>query len=131
MVKLSEGGDYLKSQDAKTGERVTFKDEGKWEENTRYKYPDGNPRVDFICKVMYNNEEKRLRVNKTNRDALVAAWGAETQEWVGKTAHLEVVRALVSGKMMNTILLHPENDSGKPVNESTAGEECGFWRRRV
>ena len=116
MVKLNEGGKYLKTAEVNTGEFLEFLSEGEWIENTRYKYPDGNPRVDFIVKIKHNEEEKSFRVNKTNRDILIQAWGVETQDWVGKKAKIEIETVLAGGKRMKTILLHPENLKQNPVD---------------
>ena len=42
MVMLNNGGNWLKAKDVQNGETLTFKSEGGWQENNRYKYPDGN-----------------------------------------------------------------------------------------
>lgn len=123
MVKLNEGGAYLKTAEAKDGEVVEFLNEGEWIENSRYTYPDGNPRMDFVCQVRHNNEEKKMRVNKTNRDVLVAAWGIETKDWVNKKAKIELETALIAGKRQKMILLHPEGVEVNPVDDSIAWDE--------
>jgi hypothetical protein len=121
MVKLSSGGNYIKGADVKHGDTIKFLDEGEWSENTRYKYPDGNNKWDFTCKVEHNGEEKKLRINSTNKKALIAAWGDETKEWIGKTARMSVETALIGGERKKTILLDPEG--AKPAIGDIAWDE--------
>jgi len=87
MVMLNQSGNYIKTAEAKDGEMVTFKDEGAWQES-KYTYDDGNPKNDFVIKVMYNNEEKSMRLNKKNRTTLSDAYGDDTSKWIGKTAEI-------------------------------------------
>ena len=87
MVMLNQGGNYIKTADAKDGEIITFKDEGAWQES-KYTYDDGNPKNDFVIKVMYNNEEKSIRLNKKNRTTVSEAYGDDTSKWIGKTAEI-------------------------------------------
>lgn len=99
------GGNYLKTTDANSGDKITFKDEGEWIESTRWKYDDGNPRVDFVIKVDFNGDEKSLRLNKGNREILTEAFGNDTKEWIGKTASITKEKVMVAGKKMDTIVL--------------------------
>lgn len=108
MVKLGNGGNFVKGDDVKVGDKVTFKNEGEWQENQRYKYSDGNPRWDFICQVDHNGEEKNMRINATNKKILISAWGNETADWVGKSAKMSVETVLVAGERRKTIVLEPE-----------------------
>jgi len=121
MVKLSTGGNFIKGEDVKHGDSVKFLDEGEWSENQKYKYPDGNPRWDFICKVDHNGDEKKMRINATNKKALIAAWGDETKDWIGKTAKMTLETALVAGERRKMILLEP--DGAKPTKEEIAWDE--------
>lgn len=102
---------YLKATDCKDGDKIRFVDAGKWVENTKYKYPDGNPRQDFVITVEHNGEEKSFRINKTNRDVLIPAYGNDSEQWINKAARIKLVDALVSGKQMKVILLEV---NGKP-----------------
>jgi hypothetical protein len=113
MVKLGSSGKYLKVDDVQVGEEIKFLSEGEWVENEKYKYPDGNPRMDFICDVEHKGEKKRWRLNKTNRDILLAAWGNETKEWLNKSAKVELENVLIGGKKMKMIVLN----AGKKVEE--------------
>jgi hypothetical protein len=103
MVKLT--GNYLKVSECRTGQIIKFKDEGCWVENTKYKYPDGNPKNDFVIKIEWEETEKSMRLNKTNRDALIAVFGIDTADWVGKEAKIYVEKMLIAGERKDCILL--------------------------
>jgi len=104
MVMLGSGN-YVKTAEVQNGDVITFKDEGKWIENTRYTYQDGNQRVDFVIKVEIKGEEKSMRLNKTNREVVIAAYGNDTSKWIGKTAKITKEKCLVAGKKQDCILL--------------------------
>jgi len=99
------GGNYLKTQEVKSGEIVTFKNEGEWIESTKWKYDDGNPKVDFVIKVDWKGEDKLMRLNKGNRDILKEEYGDETADWIGKSATITIEKVMVGGKKMDTIVL--------------------------
>ena len=107
MVILGSGS-WLKGDDITAGDKIKFVDGGKWVENAKYKYPDGNPKQDFICRVLHNDKEKDFRINKTNRDALVKSLGNDTEKWIGKDVQVTSETALVSGKRTKVILIVAE-----------------------
>ena len=107
MVRLNSGGNYLKTSESKTGDMITFTTEGEWVENKRYTYDDGNPKWDFVVGVSSKGEDKKMTLNKTNRDILTEKFGDETSDWVGKSAKMNIVDCLVGGKMKKTIVLEP------------------------
>ena len=115
MVKLNQSGNYLKPDDVKDGDLVTFKTEGEWIESRKYTYPDGNPRSDFVITVDYKGEERSLRVNKVSRDELIPAYGNDTTLWVGKQAKITIENY----RSLNTkgIILLPFKQD-KPVEDS-------------
>jgi hypothetical protein len=100
-------GNYLKTADANNGDKITFINAGDWIESTMYKYDDGNPKVDFVIKIMFKDEEKVMRLNKTNRDTLIQAFGNNTEMWIGKSALVIKEKVLVGGKKMDCITLEP------------------------
>lgn len=104
MVILGSGN-YVKTADVKDGDIITFKSAGEWIENTKYTYPDGNAKVDFVIKVEINGEEKSMRLNKTNRDIIISAYGNDTSKWIDKTARITKEKTLVAGKRMDCIIL--------------------------
>ena len=130
MVKLGGDGNYLKTENVNSGDKVEFLSEGEWVESTRFKYSDGNQRVDFFCKVNHisreGKEEKDFRINKTNRDILIKAWGNETSEWIGRKAGLEVENIMVAGKRSKTIFLSPQT-TAKDLKKSKDGQEVAWY----
>jgi len=121
MVVLGSGN-YVKTADVDTGDFVIFKDEGEWIESTRWKYEDGSPKVDFVIGVEVKGEDKKMRLNKTNRDAMIEAYGADTAGWVGKTAIINKEKVMVAGKKMDCIVL----DVPDPGDEKPGEEEIPF-----
>lgn len=105
MAILGGSGNFIKSSEVSNGDIITFKNAGDWVESTRFKYDDGNPKVDFNIKVEFKGEEKQMRLNKTNREICIAAYGNDTTKWVGKTATITKERCLVGGKKYDCIEL--------------------------
>ena len=107
-MKLTDGGVFLKSDMVKPGDIIKILNAGEWIESVKFTYEDGKPKKDFIIKVLYNDKEYSMRINATNRKALIAAYGAETDAWVGSGAKIDVANVMVSGVMKKTILLIPD-----------------------
>lgn len=105
MVKLTGSKDWLKSSEVQTGEQVKFVTEGAWEES-RFTHPDGNPKHQFVIKIIHKGEEKTLTLNKVTRDNLTESWSDDTADWVDKTATIEKVKVMVGGTMRDSIILH-------------------------
>jgi|TARA_R110002073_G_scaffold85649_1_gene203782 hypothetical protein len=94
--KVAEGGSYLKAKfaeenritelqitDARTIEIVTFK--GK----------DGKPDVDKIqCDITFKDQGKSdpssWTMNNKSRNALIDAWGSDTDQWVAKSIPITI-----------------------------------------
>ena len=111
MTILSKGGNYLKAEDAKKGEIVTFKDEGAWEESSKYKYDDGNPVKSYVMTVTYEGQEKKLKINKASRVALIDAFGNDTKKWIGRQASIFVMPT--ANGQNKTIILDPIMNLGE------------------
>ena len=109
-----ETGTYLKTAEVNTGESITFRNEGEWVENTKYTYDDGTPKQDFVIGVTYKGEDKKMRLNKMSRDAMVAGYGDETANWIGKVAMIAKEKMLVAGKKMDVLTLETPG-SAKPM----------------
>ena len=58
----------------------------------------------------FENIEKGLIVNKQNITAMVTAFGEETDDWVGRTVHLEITERMYEKKPIMGILLVPHKD---------------------
>lgn len=62
----------------------------------------------------FENVEKTLVVNKTNREILTEAWGDETDDWRGKHVVLHIVSVTFKGERTPSIQLEPRNGSTPP-----------------
>jgi len=117
-------GNYLKTEDANPGDVIRFVDEGEWIESNRWKYDDGTPKVDFVIGIEIRGENKKMRLNKTNRDAMIEVYGNNTADWIGKTAVITKEKVMVAGKRMDTIILDAAMDS--EINLDDSGQEIPF-----
>ena len=116
---LNDGNKYLKTADAKNGEKVTFKSEGEWVENKKYTYPDGNPKQDFVILVDHNGEDKSMRLNGVNRTTLITAFDKDTSNWIGKSVVLVKTPSLIAGKKMDVLLVETDGvDQGEAPEET-------------
>uniref|UniRef100_A0A6M3JH93 Uncharacterized protein n=1 Tax=viral metagenome TaxID=1070528 RepID=A0A6M3JH93_9ZZZZ len=126
MVILGSGN-YLKTADVSNGDRITFKDAGEWIESTRWKYDDGNPKVDFVIGVEIKGVTKKMRLNKTNRDILVEAYDTDTSDWIGRQAVITIEKVMVGGKRMDCIILSiPADQEEGTANEAPGEGEIPF-----
>lgn len=120
MTILNQGGNYLKVDDVKEGDLITFKDEGTWVESTKYTYPDGNPKQDFVMKIDYKGQEYDIRINKFSRDELIPAYTKDTKNWIGKHAKIsiEIYRSLnTKGMILSPIQEKVQGSKEEPTNE--------------
>lgn len=108
------GGNWIKGDNVNNGDKFTFLDEGNWVESTKYKYPDkvvdgktvpGTFKVDFIITVKLNDEESEysFRMNKKNREILMAKWGNDTTRWVNHFTTVVVKDIEVGGEDRKSI----------------------------
>lgn len=110
-MKLSTAKVWLKTENVKNGDKIIILDEGQFVTSAKYTYPDGTPRKDFILKVKHNDAELDMRINATNKKSLIKSFGEETAEWVGKACKLDKANVMVSGKLMETIIVTPMGDT--------------------
>ena len=77
------GGKFLRAGNVKTGEFIQFLDGGTEEE--------GKYGMQTNMKVMYKGEEKLLSLKKTSYMELSPHYGEDTEDWIGKSAVLNIV----------------------------------------
>ncbi|HUW43536.1 MAG TPA: hypothetical protein VMV95_01065 [Bacillota bacterium] len=103
-MRLKPPSDYIiPNQDVKTGDLITFLDEGKY--NTLPQDPD---REVLTFKVETpSGEEKSISINKTSQIELIKAWTDESSKWVGKKATVKIVNQKVFKEFKDVIYLFP------------------------
>ena len=91
-MKISTGsGNYLKPSEAKRGSIIEVLNEGEIEVSDKYTYEDGSPKKSIVFEIKYENETKKMRMNKSSKVAMVEAFGDESQDWIGKKARIIVM----------------------------------------
>ena len=95
---------FLKTDEVKKGETITILDPGT-EKESKYKYEDGTPKIDYVFTVEYQGEQKKLTMNTASRRSMREAFGKDTVAWVGKQAKVFVMPTPKGDKKM--IVLDP------------------------
>ncbi len=105
------GGKYLTSKVLKDGDVIEIISEGEWGESSKFMNQDGTPKKELVFEVKFNGDDYSFRMNATNRNTLVLAFGRDTKKWIGKKAGVTFQKALIAGKMQDVIILSPQVES--------------------
>lgn len=116
------GGRYYSSKNAQSGEVLIFKDAGDWV-NSQFTKDDGTPKKQFQITVDVGGSEYSMNLNSTSINNLIPAYGKDSTLWVGKQAKVEIVKAMIAGKMKDVVVLHPINIETDPQVEESWPEE--------
>lgn len=119
-MKVTKGGDYIKTDSAEKGLVVTFLDAGRIDISDKYRYKnadgtDGEFRKSLVFEVLYKGEKKQIRVNTASKIAMIDAFGEETQGWIGKKATIHVLPTPNGQQKM--IVLDPVIEGTKQVKD--------------
>ncbi len=107
-MKLKPPSDFvIAGKDVKTGDLITFVDEGKY--NTLPQDPDREV-LTFRVKIP-SGEEKSISINKTSQIELEKGWTDESSKWVGKQAKVKIVNQKVFKEFKDVIYLSPKGGS--------------------
>lgn len=98
---------WLKADVIKIGENITILNKGEWVTSTKFTNKNGEPKKDFVCKVDYNGQTFDLTINTTRQNVLKAAYGKDSEQWVGKKCTIEPANVMVGTNMKKTIVLTP------------------------
>jgi hypothetical protein len=109
-MKLNDNSVWLNAKSCKDGDIIVILNEGEWRDSTKFTYDDGNPVKQLVFKVKHEDEEKQLTLIKNSRIAMIAAFGDDTVEWVGKKAAIKLALNTQGGK---SIILEPVVTSSK------------------
>jgi signal peptidase I len=117
-MKLTSGN-WFKSADVNSGDMIEILNAGEKVLSEKYKYPDGNPVINyqFKVKIVKTGDEKLMNINKTSRQQLTFAYGDDTEKWIGKTA--QVVKEMDRALKKYVIYLEPSTD----LNADTSSKE--------
>ena len=69
--------------------------------------------------IGFESVDRLMIVNKTNRQALTAAWGDDTDSWVGKSVTLSITSVMFEGKLTPSILLTPTTTNKQTEFDAT------------
>lgn len=89
-MKLNSASSLLKADAFKTGDVIKVLDAGRITFSEVYKYDDGNPKKNYVFKVLHQGKEAEMNFNKFSRDNLIEALGDDTDTWVGQSLRVEV-----------------------------------------
>ena len=105
-MKLIIKSDYvIANQDVKTGDIVTFLNEGEWR-----KLPnDPNKELLTFQVELPSGARKLISVNKTSQAELMASWGDESKNWIGRSARVSIEKTRAFGKIVWPIYLEAED----------------------
>lgn len=126
--------DFLKVEDCKAGDQLIIKDAGEWISHATKVRDDGSPQQSCQFSVLWHGEIKDITLSKLNRMALKAAWGPDTDDWVGKVAVIKKIADIqVAGKARKQIILGEYAGEALPEEQTVpavdaAGEkETATW----
>jgi len=107
VEKVAEGGDYLKAGFVKEHKITELKiDDARTIELHTFDGKDGKPdQTKIQCHVVYNGQGKEdpatWTMNNKCRNALIEAWGEDTDNWVNKVIPITLGG---SGEMMHILV---------------------------
>jgi len=105
VVKVSELSQFVQpGVDVKAGDLVTFADAGAI--RSADETPFGRE-VFQITVALPSGQKKLLTVNRTSMRNLAAKYGDDSEGWVGKKAHVSLVKQNVRGTVKDVIYLNP------------------------
>jgi NCAIR mutase (PurE)-related protein len=87
------------------GDIIEFRDEG-WEEVNK---TSGKNQMIITAIVPSTLEEKKLSLNNTSKANLIAEYGDDSKQWVGKSARVNILKQMVNKEMRSVIYLTAPN----------------------
>lgn len=108
MPNTSKLSKYLKLEHVKDGDKITFIDPGAIVEKTFKKDGKDETKLALEITVSWRGENKTYSPNGTTAKLLSAAWGPDSEGWVGKSAIVTILP--INGK--DAIIAKPEAQQG-------------------
>ena len=100
------GGRFLSSQEVKAPTNVTI------ERIERRRSPARASRRAQKLVLYFKGGKKGMVINKTNANALAAAFGKNLSDWVGKRMTIKSEPTIFGGKPTQGLRLYPVTDTG-------------------
>lgn len=110
-MKLQAKRNWLKSENVKSGDTLTFLNGGEIVTSGKFTYGDGTPKKDLVFKATHNNVEVDFTMNATNKKVLIASFGDETEAWIGKSVKLDVANVMIGGVTKKSIIVQGTVDT--------------------
>jgi len=84
---------------------------------------DGRNGVEVKPAVWFEKAGKALVLNKTNADVLMAAFGPETEAWIGQVVEVYPTRVYAFGKQVDAVRLRVPAPQAPPARMVANGHE--------
>lgn len=97
----------VKASEFETSKYLSAKTAGEYNGKTLTIYNVKPELVREVRKLVceFENVEKTLPLNKTNRNALADAYGDDTDAWLGKVVVLHITRVMYEGNLTPSVVL--------------------------
>ena len=110
-MKIEKKRTWLKSENVKSGDTMTIKNEGEIVTSSKFTWANGEPKKDLVLLVEHNGADADFTVNATNKKILLASFGDETANWVGKVVKLDIVNVMIGGNTKKSIIIQGSVDT--------------------
>lgn len=110
MPNVNDLRSFLKADMVRNGDLIHFCDAGSITAKSFNKEGgESKPRDILEMDVMVGDTMKRISYspNSTSRELLKAAWGPNTENWVGETGQVSLIEQLSFGKLVNVLIVKP------------------------
>jgi phage FluMu protein Com len=109
MPNLNDMSNFLKRDDIKAGDTLTFTDAGQIAQVDFSKTKDGSG-VKTVFQIgieLPDGRNKIITLNKASQTALSEKYSKITEEWLGKKAVVSFVEQMAFGKLTEVLILKP------------------------
>ena len=117
-MKLQAKRNWLKSENVKNGDTLTFTNEGEIVTSPKYTYPDGTPKKDLVIKATHNGAEVDFTINATNKKTLISSFGDDTALWNGKSVKIAIANVMIGGATKKSIIVEGAVDKSNVSYEA-------------
>lgn len=115
--QTSVTGGWLKGADVVSGTKAKLVSECVATESVY----EGKPRTQNVAKIRLqgdDGEPKNININKPSINALIEAFGKDSNDWCNKTLTIQTEKVVIAGKRVTAMYLVPE---GFEVTEDAGG----------